>query len=254
MNIKHLTKDVGRFVAEQSPQILTVLAVAGTGATAYFVGKATFKAADVINEETFDKQEDGSFLARTASNRNTKQKALLVWKLYIPAATTGVMTVVCIVAANRVQARRMAALAAAYGILSGDFDEYRTKALELLGVKKAEELESGIAAQKIGNAEYPLTLPAGKSWFLDMSTMRPFPSTMETVKAAQNKINFQCINQQPVALNEFYELLDLDPTSIGDILGWNEEKRCDLTFLPILTDDKGAVTAVRFTTNPVPKF
>lgn len=253
MNIKNISKDLGRFVAEQSPQILTVLGVAGVGVTVYFTHKAAFKASKEIEDERYTRSINQTIT--TPVVLTDAEKAKIVWKLYIPAATAGVMTVACIVASNRVHARRFAAIAAAYGVLSGDFDEYRDKASEMLGLKKSGELNEKLARETVvGNLPSGTVLPDGKTWFCDMATKRVFPSTMETVKSGMNKVNFQCNAQKDATLNDFYDAIGVEQCDVGDILGWNGSKHCDLEFIPILTDSHGAVTAFKFISGPFPNY
>lgn len=248
MNLKHLTKDVGRVIAENSPQILTAIGVVGVAATTYLTGQATWRAAEVLEE----KHRAG---LPNIKHMPVKDMAKDTWKLYVPAAATGVMTVVCIVAANRVQARRMAALAAAYGILSGDFDEFRDKAAEKLGLKKTDEIDSALVKGKMGKNPPPVTpLDGSKSWFCDFSTMGYFPSTQETIKAGQNEINYRINNGDSPSLNDFYGTIGRPTTHVGDQLGWNKEHQVELTFTPILMDEGGAATAFTFVKQPFPNF
>ena len=252
MNLKHITKDLGKFVAKESPQILTILGIGAAGATVYLTGKATWKAAQQIqHEEIVGNVERGS----KDFQLTNKERFEKVWKLYIPAAATGVMAVACIVAANRVQARRFAAMAAAYGVLSGDFDEFRDKAAEQLGLKKTDDIDSKIAQDKLMTTPPPgMMLPDGKTWFCEMSTMRYFPSTMETVKKAMNFVNFEANNHRGASLNTFYDELDLEPTTVGDLLGWKAGDALDIVFTPLLLDDGRAVTGFKFAKNPTPDF
>ena len=253
MNLKHITKDLGKFVAKESPQILTVLGVAGIGVTTYLTVKATWKAARQIqHEEIVAKVETGD----QGYELNKRAIVEKTWKMYIPAATTGVMTVVCIVAANRVQARRLAALAAAYGVLSGDFDEFRDKAAQQLGLKKTDEINHEIAKKKVKENDLPAgyLTPDGKSWFKDATTNQIFLSTQEEVKRAMNKVNFEANNHRGTSLNTFYDELSLENTTIGNILGWSAGTQCDLVLTPVLLDNGTAVTLIDFTKDPVPDF
>jgi len=254
IDLKHFSKNLGKVVQENSPTILTALGVVGVAATGYFTAKAGFQSAQKIEDERFKRS-----VARTATEPDVvisnKDRAELIWKLYIPAVTTGVMTVGCIVAANRIQVRRMAALAGAYAVISGDFDEYRAKALELLGAKKGSELEEETTKKQM--EKHPSYLPSpveGKSEFCEFTTMRYFESTMEDIKHAQNKLNFKINTGDYPCLNDFYEALGLDLTDIGDALGWGDGQLIELVFTPIMKDDKKAVTAIRFKTAPIPKF
>jgi hypothetical protein len=77
---------------------------------------------------------------------------------------------------------------------------------------------------------------------------------MESIKEAQNELNFSINNNGSVSLNDFYSQLGLDSTTIGDILGWNSTEKVDITFQPLLVEEYGAVTAFRFAADPFPKY
>lgn len=249
MNLKHITKDVGRFITDNSPQILSALGVVGVAGTGYFTFKAAWQAREIVIKEN---EHRDSLVSPELTKKEQFEKT---WKLYITPAAVGVMTIGCIVAANRVQARRFAAIAAAYGVLSGDFDEFRDKASEKLGLKKADEVRSELAEKNIvGQLPAGSALPDGKTWFCDMASRRVFPSTMETVKSGMNKVNFQCFSQTDATLNDFYDAIGVEHTDVGDILGWNATKHCDIEFTPILTDSHGAVTAFKFISGPFPNY
>ena len=48
-----------------------------------------------------------------------------------------------------------------------------------------------------------------------------FYTTLESIDAAVNKINYQMFNSQYVSLNDFYDELGIDRIDIGDNIGWN---------------------------------
>ena len=249
-SLKIQASNIGKLIQASSPTILTAIGVVGVVGTAVLVGKASYEAGQKLERAENDKNEPKLPL-------DNKEKALRVWKLYIPAAATGTLTIAAIIASNRIHARRLAALAAGYAILSKDFDEYRDAAFEKLGIKKADELEKDLAHKKLDATPLPYgaVLPDGKTWFCDMSTMRYFPSTMESVKWAVNNVNHKLNNQGDVSLNNFYEELDLEITEvIGDMLGWSPGMKVDLVFTPILTEAHGAVTAFKFTSGAAPKY
>jgi hypothetical protein len=251
VKLKIQARHLMRLVQESSPTILTAVGVVGVVGTAVLVGKATFRTSANIQDlrdELTEENDDREITTKEIVTRN--------WKFYLPAVGVGSLTIAAIIASNRIHARRLAALAAGYAILSKDFDEYRDKAFDKLGIKKADELNKEIAAEKIKHSP-PMpggVLPQGKTWFCDMSSMRYFPSTMESIKEAQNELNFSINNNGSVSLNDFYSQLGLDSTTIGDILGWNSTEKVDITFQPLLVEEYGAVTAFRFAADPFPKY
>ena len=249
INIKHGAKHAAKIVQESSPTILTALGVVGVAATGYFTYKAARQTEHVIVSENTERENTVSALM------TTKEIVEKVWKLYIPAVTTGVMTVGCIIAANRIQVRRMAALAGAYAVISGDFDEYREKAQELLGVKKHAELEEQRLKKQMDKYPSPISaLSPGKNEFCEYTSMRYFESTIEDIKHAVNQLNYMINTGDFPCLNDFYEALGLDPTDIGDAFGWGDGTLIDVAFTPVMKDEGRAVTAVRFRTAPRPKF
>ncbi len=75
MTFHELVKKSEKPITDNSPAILTAIGVTGTLTTAYLTGKATFKAAEILQAE-FEEYRPCT----------TKEKAQFVWKLYIPAA------------------------------------------------------------------------------------------------------------------------------------------------------------------------
>jgi hypothetical protein len=63
----------------------------------------------------------------------TKEKAKVVWKLYIPAGLSGAITVGCIISATRINSKRAAAAYSSLSVSEKAFDEYREKVVERLG-------------------------------------------------------------------------------------------------------------------------
>lgn len=242
---RHLSKNIQM----NSPTILSAVAVVGVAATGYLTFKATWKGAKRVEDVESMERVRGESRERTAM-----EKSLLIWKLYIPAVATGVGTMGCIVLSNRIHARRAAAMVAAYGVLSGDFDEYKEKARELLGAKKADEVDQQLVKRQIERNPAPtgLLIPDGQAWFLDKASGRYCLTTYETIKGVQNELNYTIINHGDASLNDFYTQLGMDPIRIGDLLGWNRKNKVDVKFTPQLTDDRGAVVAFEFIRGPIP--
>lgn len=248
---KFAAKHVGHIVQQNSPTLLSAVAVVGVAATGYFTFKATWKASKVVNDTETMARVHGERQSRTA-----QEKALLVWKLYIPAAGVAATTIGCIVASNRIQVRRLAALAAAYGVLSGDFDEYRNKALEMLGDKKTKTIDNQIAEEKMHKNPPPegIFIEEGKSWFCDLSTMRYFKSDRQHCEKARNDLNYYLQHEGYADLNEAYAFLGLPSTAVGNQLGWRAEEQLELVFEAVLMPDGSAATGIKWHPEPKPDF
>lgn len=258
LNLKGTAKHAGRAIQMNSPTILTALGVAGVITTGYLAVKAGFQSHQKLEDDRYARGIRRTATEPPPAERTTQEKALLVWKLYIPAVGVGALTIVSIVASNRIQVRRMAALAAGYAVLSGDFDEYRDKARELLGEKKAKDLDDKVAEQKMLNNPPPqgIVIEEGKSWFCDLSTTRYFKSDRQHVEEAINKVNYHLLHsgEMYATLNTAYAFLGLPSTSIGDLLGWTNEQQVEFVPTPVLMPDGAAATGVKLTPEPSPDF
>src|SRR6188472_3891030 len=149
MSLQDIVKQAQKMAVDNAPAILTAIGVTGTLTTAYLTGKASFKAARIL-----DAEERRISLDRTGEEGNTfdipiRDAAKLVWKQYIPAASTAVLTVSCIVYATRIGNRRAAAVAAAYTITEKAFSEYKEKVAETIGKNKAQKVHDDIAQDRV---------------------------------------------------------------------------------------------------------
>lgn len=239
MTLATIFKQAEKFTADHSPQILTGIAVAGTLTTAVLTGKAAYKAFAILNEPEVDPSGyNAGFVKRVLE---PKEKVLLTWKLFIPPAAVGVLTVASVITANQIGTRRAAAMAAAYTLSEKAFHEYKDKVVEKLGANKEQSVRDDIAQDRVRNN--PVTERAiyatrgGSDLCFEPYSGRYFSSSMEALKKAQNDLNYQVINNYYASLSDFYDLLGLDRTKISDDLGWNCDRLLELSFSTVLSDD-----------------
>lgn len=244
MEIGNLASRVGKFLSDNSPTILTAAAVTGAVTTAVLAGRASFKAAELIRQDAEDSLDDPDYADGIFENEfeRLRYNALLVGKLYIPAALSGAATVACIVAVNQIGNRRAAAMAAAYSLAEKGFDEYRAKVVEKLGEKKEKAARTEIAQQRVRDYGPPEELEDAvligdtKSVLCcDLFTGRYFLSDMETLRRAENDINYQVNHNYSASLSDFYDRIGLPHTSMSDDFGWNADKLLALDFHAVLT-------------------
>lgn len=252
-----LAKRAAKVGADHSPTILTTLGVTGLLATTYLTGKATLKAAEILTEAesngTLPFLEGGTVQARV-EDLTLKEKAELVWKEYLPAAGTAVVTIACIVAANRIGARRVAALATAYTIAEKAAIQYKDKVVETIGKKKEESVRAAMAQDEI-NA-HPIERATvyiengGGDLFRDSWSGRYFNSSVVALEKAMNQINFQLTHEFAASLSDFYDLVGLERTDESDMIGWNSDCQLELEFSWGSTADDRPCGVVRFRTVP----
>lgn len=203
---------------KHSPEILLGIGIAGMFTSIALAVKATPRALKMIEERktylNVDKLSAGETIKAT-------------WKCYIPTAVTSITSAMCLIGSNSVQARRTAAIATAYKLSETAFAEYKEKVVEQIGEKKEKVLREEVAAEKAtkqsANDSTVYITGGGSTLCLDPLSMRLFESDINAIKRAQNAINERMLVSPfgYASLNEFYEELNLEPTSKGDDMGWN---------------------------------
>lgn len=254
-----ISRRAGKLVADNSPVILSAIAVTGTVMTAVLTGKASFKAALIIDEnepvigvkrnsETNDVEMDNAPL-------DIRQKVDLVWKLYIPAAGTAAMTIFCTIAANRIGMRRAAALASAYKISEKAWGEYKDKVIETIGRKKEEAVRDEVAQDRVDNNPVSKTnlivTGGGKELCFEEFTGRYFETDVQSLRKAQNDINHQVNNSYYASLTDFYDLIGLPRTSLSDEFGWNSDELLELEFSTTMSKDERPCISIGFRAVPI---
>lgn len=244
---------VEKLTIDNSPAILTALGVAGTVTTAYLTGKATFKAAQII--EDAQRREDMNV---TGHDLVRNEKIGLVWKEYIIPAGTGVFTVTAIIGANRVSTKRAAAMAAAYAISEGKISEYKEKVTEKLGINKEQKVRDEIAQDRLDRnppSQGSVVITGnGDVLCMDQFSGRYFKCDMETLKRAQNDTNYQILREDYASVSDFYERIGLPPTSFSEEVGWTSAgDQLELLFSSVIHEGRPVIT-FDFNASPIRGF
>lgn len=258
MNINTLASRAQKIAVDNSPLILTAIGVSGTVATAILAGKATVKAVRIIELE----EEDLRTRYKNSPDEtkwwlDNKDKFLLVWPQYIPAVTTGALTITAIIAANRIGTRRAVALAGAYSLLERANEEYREKIIEKLGPNKERAARDELAQDRMNRnpstQSQIIITGSGDVPCYDVWTGRYFRSDMETIKKAMNDINYKVNNHNYASLNDFYNLIGLPNVPQGEELGWSD-KLLEIFFSTTMTDKQEPAISIEFLTEPIRNY
>ena len=230
-DLKQLFRLSENFIMKNSPTIMTALGASGLIATAVLASKATLHAESIID--------------RASSYENPPEtnvdKFKLVWKEYIPTVIVGSLSVACIISSNSVNLRRNAALASVYTLTERTLTDYKEEVKNLLGDAKATEIKDRIAEKRL--KEDPVTshevLLTGKGEMLcyDSLTGRYFNSDVESLRHAQNELNAELYRNTWASLNDFYTMVGLPETRLGESLGWVADNMVELDFSSKLAED-----------------
>lgn len=199
-----------RFVKDNSPTILSIFAVVGVIGTSVSVGKATIKASNKLSDATKEKGEDLTNLEMLA----------IITPVYIPSILIGGGTIACILGANILNQRAQATLASAYGLVDQSFKEYRKKLIELHGEEMDQEIRTEIARAHCDYHVIGLDYPDQKvSWYEPYSN-RYFEMYEREIIDAEYHLNRNFILAGSQSLNNWYNILGLEPIKKGDDIGW----------------------------------
>ena len=238
LKIKPLVKTIRSGLTKHSPAILTGVGIAGMMTTTVLAVKATPKALYLINVKKEESEVDNLPIVDTIKT---------TWKCYIPTVITCATSIVCLIGASSVNAKRNAALATAYKISETAFMEYRDKVIETIGEKKERAIKDSIAKDHIdrnpiSNNEVIIT-DKGYTLCYDELSGRYFYSDIEKIKKVANELNRQMLNEMYISLNDLYYELGMDGTKLGEQMGWNIDRGfIDLKFsATVASDDRPCI-------------
>lgn len=245
-NLSSISKGIRTAVTKHSPEILTGIGITGMITTTVLAVRATPKALILIEERKDEANVDKLTPVETVK---------AAWTCYIPAAITGGLSIICLIGASSVNARRNAALATAYTLSESALKEYQEKVVEQIGEKKEQAVRDAIAKDKleqdpVTNREVIIT-EKGDTLCYDALSGRYFKSDIDKIKKAVNEINKNLLGDDYISLNDFYYELGLDNTKLGDELGWNvNDGLIDLNFSSQLASDGTPCLVINYQVAP----
>lgn len=249
--ILHSTQEM---VKHNAPAILTGVAVAGTLTTAFLAGNAGWKAARAIDLEELRQGHPITGPIRLSN----KERAKIVWPLFIPAVGVGTMTVACVLGANHLHGQRAAALAGAYSLSQKAFEEYRAKVLERTSPVKEQQVRDSIAQDQIDrnpptHSEIVI-MPDADQVCYDSMTGRYFTTTSEKLRSAENKFNKLLLDNGYGSMNEFHDLLGLRNTTTGEELGWTSDRLLELHITTTMDDKQAPCLSLGYVHGPIANY
>ena len=239
-------------VEKHSPEILAGVGVVGVVASTIMACKATMKLNDILEEskETRDKireVESNPRYEEQYSHEDAKkdltinytQTGLKIAKLYAPAVILGSASLGCLLASNDILRKRNAALSAAYMTVDKSFKEYRQRVVDRFGEEVEKEIRYNIKAEEITStvvaedgSETTITetvktmdpnLYSDYAKFFDEASpywQKDPEYNFMFLKSQQQYANDLLKARGRLFLNEVYEMLGIDKTKAGQIVGW----------------------------------
>lgn len=257
--MKYIPNAVSRKVARQiligrknSPTILFTSGVVGVVTTTVLACRATLKLDEAL-VETQDKMEQAKVVLDSPKHNYSEKDyrqdmtylyirgAVKVTKLYGPAIIVGVISIAALTGSHKILTGRNAALTAAYAAVEKGFAQYRQRVVEEFGEDKDRELrysaETVTLVEDTKNGPKKVDVkrvgPHGASVyakFFDQlcPSWSPTPEINRLfLQCQQNYANDLLHARGHIFLNEVYDMIGVDRTTAGQVVGWVMSKKGD---------------------------
>lgn len=238
------TKTFGRstvIVKKYSPEILTAVGVVGTVTSAVMASRATLKLEPIIEstrggiDQVKDLRTNKEYTEKDYVKDLTYIYAINardLFKLYAPSITLGMTSIACLLGAHGIMRKRNVALAAAYKTVETSFAEYRKRVVEELGLDKDRDFRAPTEKVERKNKEtgknetVEVVNPnkiSGYAKFFDegCSQWKKNPEyNLLFLRCQQNWANDLLQARGHVFLNEVYDMIGVERTQAGSVVGW----------------------------------
>lgn len=239
MNLSIL-KIAQTFILRNSHHILTGLALMGIGASVALSVRADRQ----MHEWDIDEFE-----------RLTKEQRIKIYaKIYAPPAIAILATGACVLGAHSISVKRESSLLLAYEGTRQVYDRYRASVQDRLGPEEKEISKDAATKMEPYPHNAALVYGEGDVLFYDAYSGRYFRSTVNKIDRVVNELNYTLLREMCVSLNEFYAGIGLDGISLGDQLGWNEQRQIEVHYGAKVSEEGKAVVVVDFVVEPTEKW
>jgi hypothetical protein len=231
---------IGRTVAHSallaqrsSPGVLFGVGIVGMVGSTVLACRATLKM-DAVLEETKDKLDtniDSENRGRDVAVVYVQSSAKVV-RLYAPAIILGGVSIAALTKSHNILNQRNAALTAAYAALEKGFHEYRGRVVERYGEETDRDLRYGTQQVEIVDPDTKKKKivkrvgpgdPSIYARFFDYSSSswsKEPEYNLIFLKCQQNYANDLLHARGHVFLNEVYDMLGLQRSKAGAVVGW----------------------------------
>lgn len=232
-----LTRAFGRqmlTLKKDSPHIFFVAGIAGVGVATVLACRATLKLSDTLDEiqeeiqvaKTHKMEDDG--LQKQNMAYIYSKGAMKLTKLYAPSVIIGAASLTALTGSHVQLSRRNASLMAAYAVMQEAYDNYRERVREELGEEKELDIHRGLKEEKDPDSKELVKVgdPNKRSpyarIFDEYSTQwKKDPELNKLlVQCQQNYANQLLQTRGHLFLNEVYDMLGLERSSAGAVVGW----------------------------------
>ena len=234
---------IGKAASEHLPQILTITGVCGFVTSTILAVRATPVAYDIHREYSEMRKEE-----EADEKELLKSELKELAPLYLPAIGVGVGAIVCILYGSHMQAKRTAAVLAAYSLTEKTLETYQENVMERLGYDEHKAIMQEVS-DKLANEEKRPPFDADYSYLpgsdglclcYDRVTGRYFRSSKDKILTAEGAINKRLLNEFRVTIRDFYDELGLlNNSDVAEALGWDATRVTPDIYFTSMLDELG---------------
>lgn len=236
INLGGALKSAKTVITANSPQLLVGAALVGIVSTGVLAAKGGYKARGIIDEAEAARAqhelnpETGEVDELPGEPLTLTEKVQLTWLCYAAPGVAAASSIAAVVGLHGIHTKRHASMAALYAVSQNKLDDYREKAEELLGSKKAQTLNDHMAQKSVDgdppNEDYSDVVITGRGNELmqDGFSKRYFLSDVPSVEIAFAKLAGKIESGGDASLNDYYDLIGMEPLNDADIglrYGWS---------------------------------
>jgi len=252
---------IQRLIVKNAPTILAVLGGIGTIASVCLSSDAALKAKEAIEQAEREAKGDDYELyseCKELAKKGYKETAIIkqldipedeidvvksplsnadkAWiyiKSYAPTAFMTTASLICIFGSNHINKKRIASLAGAYLMSETALKEYKEKAKEVVGAKKAQQISDEIVQDHMdknpaSTAEIANTpasqsnIPSLSLWY-DIYSDRYFYANAEMIRKAEIEVQKILDKNLFASVNDVYAILGVKEIPLGEYTGWTKK-------------------------------
>ena len=237
-----VTRTVSRnalLLQKASPGMLLTAGIVGMVGSTVLACRATLKMDEVLDEGKSKLDLAKTLRHDDYSEKDRQRDVSLIYfqtgvkvvKLYGPAVGVGLLSIAALTKSNAILTQRATALAAAYTALDQGFREYRSRVVDKYGEEEDQKFRYGITEVEVidpvtKEKSIKLTVPGEPSIYSRFFDANSSSWSKEPeynfifLKAQQNYANDILHARGHVFLNDVYDLLGLERSKAGAVVGW----------------------------------
>lgn len=263
INFPRFQKQVVRTLSSNSPVILagaSIIGVIGTSVVSVRAGMKAVRKIDNLKAEQFEKSR-GEVDAE-GIKLPLKETFLHTWTCYIPVVTVGALTITSMILSSKISSKRAAAMATAYSLTNVALKDQisltealKNKMKERLGEEETEKVEKEVAEERASEHQGPIIVMGnGEVLMHDTLTGRYFMSSVVTIEKARNTVNGIILDEMYASLNDFFSEIGLPRTNYGDEVGWNLDRKLEISFGSKVSEDGRPCVTIIYATDPIREY